>query len=227
MSRRNLRDNRYGRPDGRPPGRTGLLVRLWRWRTEIVLLAAVSAVLAAAALSFKQGHWWPSALLACTSGVPAASRSGRRWVRTHAWCLISRHRLQRTCVEIGMHTRSGRLPLVLWITPSAAGERALILARAGICAEDFEAFSAEIAAACYARDTVVLRHRRWAHLLTVEVIRRDEFTGPPLGLDRLYGWTDWVSPRAHRAVREESDTRSAADLLPGPHEPADHRQRAA
>ncbi len=50
-----------------------------------------------------------------------------------------------------MHTRSGRLPLVLRITPTEVGERALIWCRAGICAEDFEAHSGEIAAACYAR----------------------------------------------------------------------------
>ena len=47
-----------------------------------------------------------------------------------------------------MHTRSGRLPLVLRITPTEVGERALIWCRAGICAEDFEAHAAEIAAAC-------------------------------------------------------------------------------
>ncbi|WP_326646758.1 hypothetical protein OG884_19190 [Streptosporangium sp. NBC_01755] len=227
MSRRSLRNNRYGRPDDRPSGRAGLLVRLWRWRTEIVLLAAASTVLTAVALSFKEGHWWPSAVLACTSSVPAASHYGRRWVSTHAWCLISRHRIRRACAETGIHTRSGRLPAVLWITPSAAGEKALILARAGICAEDFEAFSAEIASACYARDAVVLRHRRWAHLLTVEIVRRDEALASPMGLDRLYGRANWVSPRAGRTAREEPDTRSVAAPLPVPREPADHGQRAA
>lgn len=121
----------------------------------------------------------------------------------------------------------GRLPAVLWITPSAAGEKALILARAGICAEDFEAFSAEIASACYARDAVVLRHRRWAHLLTVEIVRRDEALASPMGLDRLYGRANWVSPRAGRTAREEPDTRSVAAPLPVPREPADHGQRAA
>ncbi len=38
-----------------------------------------------------------------------------------AWCVLSRHRIQRVCFETRMHTRSGRLPLVLRITPPKSG----------------------------------------------------------------------------------------------------------
>lgn len=221
MSERNPRNNRHGRPGGTPVVRAGLLVRLWRWRTEIVLLAAASAVLTAVALSPGRGGWWSFAVLTCAVGVPATFRAGRSWVSAHGWCLISRHRIQRTCEETGIHTRSGRLSPLLWITPSAAGEKALILARAGTCAEDFDAFSAEIASACYARDAVILRHRRWAHLLIIEIIRRDETLGPPLRLDRLYRRANWVSLRTWPSTRTEPDTRFATGLIP------DRRQQAA
>ena len=72
-----------------------------------------------------------------------------------------------------MHTRSGRLPLVLWIRPTQVGERALVWCRAGICAEDFEAHTGEIAAACYAREARIERSGRWAQLVTVDIVRRD------------------------------------------------------
>ncbi|GAA4181446.1 hypothetical protein GCM10022252_05860 [Streptosporangium oxazolinicum] len=216
MSRRDPRGDhhdrygRHGRFGGRPPSRAGLLVRLWRWRTEVILLATASLLTVTVVLSLKEGDWWPFLVLVCAVGVPAASGFGRSWVIAHVWCLVSRHRIQRTCAETGMHTRSGRLPLILWITPSAAGEKALVLARAGTCAEDFDAFSAEIASACYARDAVVSRHRRWGNLLTVEIIRGDEVPGPPVGLDRLYGRADWVSLRAER----EPDVRLTTVPLP-------------
>jgi hypothetical protein len=72
-----------------------------------------------------------------------------------------------------MHTRSGRLPLVLRIHPTQIGERALIWCRAGICAADFEAHTPEIAAACYARQARVEAHKRWTQLVNLDIVRRD------------------------------------------------------
>ena len=72
-----------------------------------------------------------------------------------------------------MHTRSGRLPLVLRIFPTEVGERALIWCRAGICKEDFELHAAEIAAACCARQARIEGHRRWAQIVIVDIVRRD------------------------------------------------------
>ena len=75
--------------------------------------------------------------------------------------------------ETRMHTRSGRLSLVLRIHPTQVGERALIWCRAGICFEDFEAHTGEIAAACYAREARIERSKRWAQLVQVNIVRRD------------------------------------------------------
>ena len=99
--------------------------------------------------------------------TPAGSSPGG------GWCVLARHRLQRLCYEARLHTRSGRLPLILWIRPTKVGERAWVLCRAGICAEDFEAHIGELRAACYARDARVTRNRRWSHLITIDIIRRD------------------------------------------------------
>ena len=56
----------------------------------------------------------------------------RRFITRRAWCVLSRHRIQKVCFETRMHTRSGRLPLVLRIHPTKVGERALIWCRADI-----------------------------------------------------------------------------------------------
>ncbi len=97
----------------------------------------------------------------------------RRFAVRRFWCVLARHRIQRLCYEARLHTRAGRLPLVLWTRPTKVGERARILCRAGICAEDFEAHIGELRAACYAREARVTRNRQWSHLVTIDIIRRD------------------------------------------------------
>jgi len=86
--------------------------------------------------------------------------------------VLARHRLQRLCWEARLHTRSGRLPLIMSIRPTKVGERAHVLCRAGICAEDFEAHIGEIRAACYARDARVTRHARWSQLVTIDIVKQ-------------------------------------------------------
>ena len=114
----------------------------------------------------------PRRLLATASGHPES----RRYLARHAWCLVSRHRLQRVCYEARLHTRAGRLPAICWIRPTKVGERAWILCRAGICADDFDAYKQEIAAACYAREARVIRNKKWSQLVTLDIVRHD-----PLG----------------------------------------------
>jgi len=144
---------------------------IWRFRTEVTTLLAAAAVIwrLAAAITIA----W--ALLAFAVLVTAAfiTPPVRRFITGRAWCIISRHRLQKVFFETRMHTRSGRLSLVLRIHPTKVGERALIWCRAGICFEDFEAHTGEIAAACYAREARIERSKRWAQLVQVNIVRRD------------------------------------------------------
>src|SRR5262245_5220077 len=112
-------------------------------------------------------------ILTTTVAVVTALPWTRRFLIRRAWCVLSRHRIQKVCYETRMHTRSGRLPLVLRIYPTQVGERALIWCRAGICAADFEAHAQEIAAACYARQARVEGSKRWAQLVNLDIVRRD------------------------------------------------------
>ena len=116
---------------------------------------------------------WAGIVLGGLVVLVLAVPHSRRFITRRCWCVLARHRLQRLCFEARLHTRSGRLPLILWIRPTKVGERAWILCRAGICAEDFEAHIGELRAACYARDARVIRNRRWSHLVTIDIIRRD------------------------------------------------------
>jgi hypothetical protein len=144
---------------------------LFRFRTELaILLAAVIGIAELAkAVTLTGAVIILTTLLFTVMVLPPS----RRLVTRRAWCVLSRHRIQRVCFETRMHTRSGRLPLVLRITPTQVGERALIWCRAGICAEDFEAHAPEIAAACYARQARVEGSKRWAQLVHLDIVRRD------------------------------------------------------
>jgi hypothetical protein len=144
---------------------------IWRFRTELTaLLAGMTGLWELAKAVTLTGAMIISTTLALVvMTVPPT----RRFAVRRAWCVLSRHRIQRACYETRMHTRSGRLPLVLRITPTEVGERALIWCRAGICAADFEAHAPEIAAACYARQVRIEGHQRWAQLVQLNVVRRD------------------------------------------------------
>lgn len=144
---------------------------IFRFRTELATLTAATT-----------GGWelvraitltWAVVILAAMATVITVVPWTRQFVIRRAWCVLSRHRIQKACWELRMHTRSGRLPLVVRIHPTQVGERALIWCRAGICAADFEDNAKEIAAACYARQARVEGNRRWAQLVNLDIVRRD------------------------------------------------------
>ena len=123
---------------------------------------------------------WAGVTLGGLAVVVLAVPHSRRFITRRFWCVLARHRLQRLCYEARLHTRSGRLPLILWTRPTKVGERTWVLCRAGICAEDFEAHIGELRAACYARDARVTRNRRWSQLVTIDIIRRDTLAASEL-----------------------------------------------
>src|SRR5215472_2687120 len=139
----------------------------WRWRTELAILAAITA--AVWRLSLLITLPWAGVVV----GLVLIVIGVLPWTWRRFWCLLARHRIQRLCYEARLHTRSGRLPLVLWARPTKVGERLHVLCRAGICSEDFQAHIGELRAACYAREARVTRNPRWSHLVTIDIIRHD------------------------------------------------------
>ena len=143
----------------------------WRFRTELSTASIAGTALwqLAAAVTII----WALVITTAVAAMIGLVSPARRFAISTAWCVVSRHRLQRMFFETRMHTRSGRISLVLRIHPTEVGEKALIWCRAGICFEDFEAHTGEIAAACYAREARIERSKRWAQLVQVNIVRRD------------------------------------------------------
>jgi hypothetical protein len=143
----------------------------WRWRTELTALTITAAALwrLALLLTLTTAALMLVGLVAVVLGLPGS----RQFTVRRAWCVIARHRIQKLCWEARLHTRAGRLPLVLWTRPTKVGERAWVLCRAGVCAEDLEARTDHIRAACWARDARVTRNSRWSQVVVIDVVRRD------------------------------------------------------
>jgi hypothetical protein len=181
----------------------------WRWRTELALAAVLAAALRW--LDIMITLIWAGIILAALLGLLLGVPHSRRFITRRFWCVLARHRLHRLCYEARLHTRSGRLPLILWIRPTRVGERAWILCRAGICAEDFDAHTGELRAACYARDARVTRNRKWSHLIQVDIIRRDTLAASEL----------ITSPLARLTAHYQHHPALALILPPGDeHDPA-------
>ena len=182
----------------------------WRWRTELLALTTLTAVF------WRLDTWtsapWAGVILGGVAAAVAVVPHSRRFITRRFWCVLARHRLQRLCYEARLHTRSGRLPLILWTRPTKVGERSWVLCRAGICAEDFEAHVGELRAACYARDARITRNRRWSHLITIDIIRHDTLAARELiksPLERLtehyqIGQLELVPPSPDSPDEDES-----------------------
>jgi hypothetical protein len=143
----------------------------WRWRSEITLLTG-------AAYGFF-GCWHCIGLDATgyALGGPLALAAALPWTRrfltARFWCLVTRHRLQTVMWELRLHTRSFRLPLVLWTRPTPVGERVWLLLRAGLSVDDFTQHAKELATACAAREVRVTAVRSNSARVVLDVIRRD------------------------------------------------------
>jgi hypothetical protein len=155
--------------------RPNLLVLAWRWRWELMLAAGVP--LAAILIAGTLGPW----ALAVSAGLIAAAAlwpPARQQLIARAWCVITPHRVRTGCAEAWIHSRRGKLPMVLLTTQQPFGERVHLWCRAGTSALDFESARPTLISACWARHPGD-RRLRHAHLVTL-TIRRPAF-GAGLG----------------------------------------------
>src|SRR5215472_2398544 len=166
---RNQRNNRYSALDDFAARQRHTAAGIaWRWRTELGILTLTT--LALWRLAPLINYPWAGVVV----GLALTALGVLPWTRRRLWCVLARHRLHRLCWEARLHTRSGRLPLILWARPTKVGVRLYLLCRAGICAEDFQAHIGELRAACYARDARVTRNSRWSQLVVIDIIRHDK-----------------------------------------------------
>jgi hypothetical protein len=150
-------------------------VLAWRWRWELMLAAGLP--LAAALIAGTVGL----GALAVSAGLIAAAalwRPARQQFVVRAWCVITPHRVRTGCAEAWIHSRRGKLPVILLTTRQPFGERVHIWCRAGTSALDFESARPTLISACWAQDIQVTVSLRYAQIVVLDVIRRPVFGGP-------------------------------------------------
>jgi hypothetical protein len=150
--------------------RANLIVAAWRWRYELAAAAGLAAPWVAlettAAVALMAGL---AAALALTACFP----TGRRFLAARLWCIVIPHRVRTACAHAWIHSRYGKLPVILLTRSQPRGERVYLWCRAGISAADFSSERELLTAACMATDVQVSRHARYAHLVALDVIRRE------------------------------------------------------
>lgn len=153
-----------------PPARPNPLVILWRWRYEVGLL--VGTPVAVTGLVDGAGTAVALVTVSGAASLVAAWPRLRGWVVARAWCVVTPHRVRALCVQRQLFTRRGRLPAVLWCSPTSYGELVVVWCPAGLEALDFDAERTGLAAACFAREVVVRSHSRHRNVVYLAVVRR-------------------------------------------------------
>ncbi len=156
--------------------RPNLVVILWRWRYESMLLVGVPVGMIA--LVSGLGWFWSLSGIGALIAMFAAWPRARSWTIAHARCVITTHRVRTGCAQAWIHSRQGKLPIILFASPKPFGEQVHLWCRAGTSEEDFESVRDLLRSACWARAVRVSRSARYSHIVILDVIRGD--SRPPL-----------------------------------------------
>jgi hypothetical protein len=141
------------------------------------LAAAGFVLLVWARLASRLGTWPAAVVLGAGLGLLVWWPPSRRALSAGLGCALTHHRLRTVLLELRLSTRAGRLPLMLWLSPTPVGERVWLWCRAGMSAEDLADETDRLRSACVAREVLVTRDRRLSALVRLDVIRRDQL-GP-------------------------------------------------
>ena len=147
--------------------RGGLVGAVWRWRTELTTAFAAWLVWLRIGLTMLLIGLGLAVVLVLVVGPV------RRRVLARLACMLMRHRLYALFHADRLHNRRGQVPLILSVRPTPTGSKAVLWCRPGICVDDLTARMEQIAAACWARTSRITRSIRFAHLVTIEIVRRD------------------------------------------------------
>jgi hypothetical protein len=145
------------------------LVFAWRWRYELILgigLPVMLIVLGGVPIMLGT-----LAAIAVLVGAALLWAPTRRHLLARAWCIITPHRVRVGCAQAWIHSRRGKIPIVLLTTRQPFGERVHLWCRAGTSAIDFTSARLLVTAACWARDIRVSGNERFAQLIILDVIR--------------------------------------------------------
>ena len=114
--------------------RANPLVAMWRWRYELAVLAGLAAIWLA--LDTATAAWLTAGLAVVLAGI-ACFPAGRRFLLARIWCIVTAHRVRAGCAQAWIHSRYGKLPIIVLTRRQPFGERVYLWCRAGISAADF------------------------------------------------------------------------------------------
>jgi hypothetical protein len=187
--------------------RGGFVGAAWRWRSEL-------------AASFIAWLVWihiglTRLLIGLGIAVVLALAVGRvrRRVLARLVCTLMRHRLYALFHADRLHNRRGQVPLILCVRPTPTGSKAVLWCRPGIYVADLEARMEEIAAACWARTARITRSIRFAHVVTVEIVRRDPLAAAHLIPSQLINGPRPDPTEPATVLPEVEDNEPAVPLL--------------
>lgn len=146
-----------------------LLVLAWRWRYELIMGIGLPATLVA--LGGVPVMLATYAALAVLVGAALIWAPARRHLLARAWCIITPHRVRVGCAQAWIHSRRGKIPIVLLTTRQPFGERVHLWCRAGTSVIDFTSARPLLTAACWVRDIRVTGNQRFAQLMALDVVR--------------------------------------------------------
>ena len=154
-------------------------VLFWRWRYELILgIGLPGALIVLGGLSVMLITLGVLVLLA---GAALLWAPARRHLLARVWCIITPHRVRTGCAQGWIHSRYGKIPIVLLTTREPFGERVHLWCRAGTSAVDFTSARLLLMTACWARDIRVTASERYPQLIALDIIRHL----PPGRPDRL------------------------------------------
>ncbi len=161
-----------------PVARPNPVVVAWRWRYE--LGAATSLGLVLAELDHVAGVAGLVVVAVTATGAAmfvGAWPPARRLAAARLRCVVTPHRIRTGCAQAWVHTRYGKIPIVVWTSARPFGERVWVWCRAGTATGDLESARDQLIAACWAQDVRITAHPRFAHLAAIDVVRRSAWLG--------------------------------------------------
>jgi len=187
----------FTRPEQHP------LMRVLGWvvRYRAELTATTIIVVVALYLRHAVGPDWATGILVVLTVSVFAVPVSRRYVTARMWCVYARHRARCCFVQTRTMTHDGRMPFLYWSRPSPVGERIRVWLPAGLEVKDLEQICPELAVACWARSARVETNRAYAHLMVIEIVRRDPLgTADVITPTILHGLDDDIAVESRNAA---------------------------
>lgn len=179
------------------PGRDATWRRILAWFIRARAELTVLTVLVTGHILLEANTDWSTEVVAITETMVIIGVSCLPFTRARMWAVISRHRVYACLVQTRTMTPDGKLPYLYWSSPSPVGERIRVWLPAGLSSSDLENNTEALAAACYASEARVDFNRKYTHLATIHIARRNPYGKQNLISPVLRRVMSWFGTNGH------------------------------